>query len=102
MYHCVKSVQIRRFFCSVFSRIRTEYGEILRILSLRYLSVFSPNAGKYGPEKTPYLNNFHAVKGTSVLKYAERKCVGRTGWLQILKSEKCTLPLKEWMAASIL
>ena len=23
-YHCVKSVQIRSFFCSVFSRIRTE------------------------------------------------------------------------------
>ena len=61
MYHCVKSVQIRRFFCSVFSRIRTEYGEILRILSLRYLSVFSPNAGKYGPEKTPYLDTFHTI-----------------------------------------
>ena len=29
--HCVKSVQIRIFFWSVFSRIRTEYGEILRI-----------------------------------------------------------------------
>ena len=29
--HCVKSVQIRSFFWSVFSRIRTEYGEILRI-----------------------------------------------------------------------
>ena len=26
-----------------------------------YLSVFSPNAGKYGPEKTPYLVTFHAV-----------------------------------------
>ena len=26
-----------------------------------YLSVFSPNAGKYEPEKTPYLNTFHAV-----------------------------------------
>ena len=26
-----------------------------------YLSIFSPNAGKYGPEKTPYLDNFHAV-----------------------------------------
>ena len=39
------------FFWSVFSRIRTEYGEI----------VFSPNAGKYGPEKTPYLDTFHAV-----------------------------------------
>ena len=30
-HHCVKSVQIRRFFWSVFSLIRTEYGEILRI-----------------------------------------------------------------------
>ena len=26
-----------------------------------YLSVFSPNAGKYRPEKTPYLDTFHAV-----------------------------------------
>ena len=34
--HCVKSVQIRSFF--------------------------SPNAGKYGPEKIPYLDTFHAVK----------------------------------------
>ena len=27
----------------------------------KYLSVFSPNARKYGPEKTPYLDTFHAV-----------------------------------------
>ena len=54
--HCIKSVQIRSFFWSVFSRIRTEYGEILYISS-----VFSPNAGKYEPEKTPYLDTFHAV-----------------------------------------
>ena len=27
----------------------------------KYLSVFSPNAGKYGPEKTSYLDTFHAV-----------------------------------------
>ena len=26
-----------------------------------YLSVFSPNAGKYRPDKTPYLDIFHAV-----------------------------------------
>ena len=26
-----------------------------------YLSVFSPNAGKYRPEKNPYLDTFHAV-----------------------------------------
>ena len=37
--HCVKSVQIRSFFWSV----------------------FSPNAGKYGSEKTPYLDTFHTV-----------------------------------------
>ena len=29
----------------------------------KYLSVFSPNAGKYGPEKTLYLDTFHAVFG---------------------------------------
>ena len=46
----VKSVQIRSFFWFVFSRIRT-----------RYLPVFSRNTGKYGPEKTPYLNTFHTV-----------------------------------------
>ena len=29
--HCVKCVQIRSFFWTVFSRIRTEYGEIRSI-----------------------------------------------------------------------
>ena len=32
-----------------------------RVFSTPYLSVFSPNAGKYGPEKTPYLDTFHAL-----------------------------------------
>ena len=48
--YCVKSVQIRSLSWSVFSRIRTEY-----------LSVFSPNAWKYGPGKILYLDTFHAV-----------------------------------------
>ena len=43
------------FFWSVVSHSRTEYGEI------PYLSVFSPNVGKYGPGKTLYLDTFHAV-----------------------------------------
>ena len=46
--HCVKSVQIRSYFWSVFSCLRTEYGD-LRIHS---------NTGKYGPEITPYLDTF--------------------------------------------
>ena len=33
-------------------------------LSFQYLSVFSPNTGKYGPEITPYLDNFHAMSIT--------------------------------------
>ena len=33
-----------------------------------YLSVFSPNAGKYGPEKTSYLDTFHTVVCTEKLK----------------------------------
>ena len=32
--------------------------------ALEYLSAFSPNPGKYGPGKTPYLDTFYAVIGT--------------------------------------
>ena len=42
--HCVKSVQ-KSFFWSVFSCIRTEYGDL-----------FSPGEGQYGAEKTPCLD----------------------------------------------
>ena len=36
--------------------------------------VFSPNTGKYGPEKTPYLDSFHAVQtiGNSILSFLQR------------------------------
>ena len=33
--HCAKSVQIRSYFWSAFSRIWTEYGEIPRIVRMR-------------------------------------------------------------------
>ena len=42
--HCTKSVQIRSFFCSLFSCIWTEYGDLRS-------KVFRSNTGKYGPEK---------------------------------------------------
>ena len=54
--YCVKTVQIRSFFWSVFSRIGTEYGRYS--ISLRIQS----ECGKYGPEKTPHLDTFHAVR----------------------------------------
>ena len=34
-----------------------------------YLSVFSPNARKYGPEKSPYLDTFHAVVWRNSILY---------------------------------
>ena len=32
------------------------------VFSGPHFPVFSPNTGKYGPEKTRYLNTFHAAK----------------------------------------
>ena len=48
--HYVKSVQIRSFFWSVFSRIRTEYGEILHIslYSVQMRENTDQNNSKYG------------------------------------------------------
>ena len=37
-----------------------------------------------------------------VLKYAEIKYNGKSGWMKILTSEKYAVPLKEWIPASFL
>ena len=55
-FHSVKSVQNTEFFLV---RIFPHSDWIRR--DAPYFSVFSPNAGKYGPEKTPYLDTFHAA-----------------------------------------
>ena len=49
--------------------LRTKF-QVSRIILeiLEYLSVFSPNAGKYEPEKTPYLDTFHAVPTETIVK----------------------------------
>ena len=55
----MKSVQIRSYLWSAFP-------------------VFSRNTGKYGPEKTPYLDTFHAVNGTGFTlqtRYLVRKFI---------------------------
>ena len=44
--------QYSGFFWFVLSRIWTEYGEI------PHLSVFTPNAGKYGPEEKLQIRTF--------------------------------------------
>ena len=78
------SKQLRLEYCSCFSTApersstyslrekcpNTDFFFLVRIFphidwirrdTERYLSVFSPNTGNYGPEKTPYLDTFHTV-----------------------------------------
>ena len=55
-FHCVKSDQNTEFFLV---RIFQHSDWIRR--DAPYFSVFSPNAGKYGPEKTRYFDTFHAA-----------------------------------------
>ena len=59
-FSCGTSLREKRlyseFFWSVFSRIRSEYRKILYIIS-----IFSPNAGKYRPEKLRIQTILHAV-----------------------------------------
>ena len=47
------------------SRYKYFYGPYFSVfglnISTEYISVLSPNAGKYGPEKSLYLDIFHAV-----------------------------------------
>ena len=49
--HCMKSVQIRSFFWSVFSRIRTEYGEIQSISRHSASFRIQPECGKIWTRK---------------------------------------------------
>ena len=44
-----------------FFLVRIFSPDPVRMRETPYISVFSSNAGKYGPEKTPYLDTFHAV-----------------------------------------
>ena len=48
--HRVKIIQILSFFWFVFSCVWTGYGDLI-----------SPNTRKYGPEKSSYLDTFHAA-----------------------------------------
>ena len=74
--HCEKSVQIRSYFWSVFSCIRTEYGVSLHIQrykvsgDTKYLSIY---VGKYVPEITLSLDIFHAVVPVDYFAISETK-----------------------------
>ena len=54
VYVCVKS------FCKESLKL-PKWPHLCYYWGAPYILVFSPNAGKYGLEKTPYLDTFHAV-----------------------------------------
>ena len=55
-----KLIFSRKNVISITARKVSKYGEF----SGPYFPVFSPEAGKYGPEITPYFHTFHAVNNT--------------------------------------
>ena len=67
----IKNLRFSDFNCAVhfmawkWSKCGVFSGPYFPVFGLNteryYLSVFSPNAAEYGPEKTPYLNTFHAA-----------------------------------------
>ena len=64
----------------------SKYG----VISGPYSSVFRLNTGKYGPEITPYLDNFHAVVMTAKIRkssvYHSPNGYTRTIWLSTIWS----------------
>ena len=57
---CEKCPNTELFLVHAFFQV--EWILRIRFVFTSYLSVFTLNAGKYGPEITPYLGTFHAVK----------------------------------------
>ena len=80
--HFVKSVRIWSFFWSLFSHIRTEYGEILRIPT--YSVRFRENSVQ---KKTPYLDSSHTVGPLEImLSQTEHPCSSK-GYFFISEQE---------------
>ena len=46
--HCVKSAQIRSFFWSVFSSIRTKYGDLRRFIQSEYRKIRTRKTSVFG------------------------------------------------------
>ena len=57
------NLHIQSEYREIRTRKNSVFGNFLRsgFSSKFSTSIFSPNTGKYGPEKTPYLDTFHAV-----------------------------------------
>ena len=64
------------------------YLDWIRIFTQSKSPYFSPNTGKYGPEKTPYLETFHAVGGDDIDRNAFEAVNDRREYESTLCCEK--------------
>ena len=83
-FHCVKSVQIRSFFWSVFSRSLTEYGEIRRFTP--YFVRMRENVDQkklhiWTLFTQCSLLRWHYPKSTSIFKINEKYLLKHIGYL---------------------
>ena len=62
LWHRCFSVNLAKFLRTPFFTEHLRWLLLYGVSSGPYFSVFSPNTGKYGPEKTPYLDTFHEVQ----------------------------------------
>ena len=84
-YHCVKSVQIRSFFCSAFSRIRTEYEEI------RSKSPYSVRMRENTNQKNSVFGHFSwTVESTFKLDPLDLRTDSETGNLSLWHGAACS------------
>ena len=86
--HCMKSVHIRSFFWFIFSRIRTEYGEILRISShSEFIFNFRSHSIRFDESNMFFIDAIHP------LIIINTKATWR--WLE--KTNQMMVQYKNWM-----
>ena len=78
--HCLKSVQIRSFFWSVFSRIRTEYGE-------NSVSPYSVRMRENTDQKKLHIWTLHAV----IMSKMNKQCLRIVSKVMTYSLALCTL-----------
>ena len=76
------------------------------------IPIFSPNTGKYGPEKTPYLDTFHAVFTKLIcsqcflsltLRYLQRRLFLRlTNYVYFKNLNQFSAPARQWSSTFLL
>ena len=97
-YYCVKNVQIRSFFWSVFFFIRTEYREIRTRKKLRIRTLFTQCIRNFNPLSHTTLWRLGYVRSCDKLKTSYLHYQNLAWWLHTIRS---FLPLSHMTLSSL-